>query len=87
MKLAFVLKASALSRSPIALKAPKITLNFFGITKFPIKSNILGNTEAFKEAGDVLVRRLPWKPSRSNHRLIVHWLRLTAEDGKEKKTT
>lgn len=42
--------------------------------------NILGNTEAFKETGDVLVWRLPRQPPRSDHCLAVHRLRLTAEE-------
>lgn len=44
----------------------------------PIKSNILGNIEAFKETSNVLVRGLPWKPPRSDDSLAVHRLRLTA---------
>lgn len=50
-----------------------------------IKSNILGNTEAFEEASDVLVWRLPWKTPRSDHRLTVHRLRLTAEEAEKQK--
>lgn len=40
--------------------------------------NILGNVEAFKEPSDVLVRRLPWQPSGSDHRVVAHFLHLTA---------
>lgn len=48
-----------------------------------IKSNILGNAEAFKEASDVLVWRLPWKSPRSDHRLTVHGLCFAAEESKK----
>lgn len=50
------------------------------LLEYAIKSNILGNTKAFKEASDVLVWWLPWKPPSSDHSLTVHRLCLTAED-------
>lgn len=38
----------------------------------------LGNVEAFEEASDVLIRRLPWQPTSSDDRLAVHSFCLTA---------
>lgn len=44
--------------------------------------NILGDVEALEEAGDVLVRGLPWQPPGSDHCLTVHWFSLTAAGDK-----
>lgn len=39
--------------------------------------NILGNVEASEETSNVLVRRLPWQPSGSDHCIVAHFLPLT----------
>lgn len=46
--------------------------------QFYVEASLLGDVEAFEEASDVLVGRLPRKPPRSDHRLAVHGFRLAA---------
>lgn len=43
-----------------------------------IAADILGNVESSEESSDVLVRRLPWQPSGSDHRVVTNFLHLTA---------
>lgn len=60
---------------------PTICDLFTGITtggEELVEENSLSNIEAFEKASDILVRGLPWKAPRSDHRLTVHRLCLAA---------
>lgn len=45
--------------------------------------HLLGDVKSSEEASDVLVGGLPWQPTSSHHRVVIHVLVLCAAKGQE----